>query len=308
MTTPAQPAPAPEPGAPNRTLVGILLMCTAGTLLPVMNGLVQVLSARYPSEQIVWARTASHLVFILALFGPRLGVAVVRTTRLPWQLGRTMVHLGSMLMFFNGVKHMELAKAASISFTAPFIVALLAWPVLGERMSLSRLMAVSVGFLGVLVVIRPGSGVFQWASLLILGSAACYALYQIFTRRVAGHDPPETSAVYSALGPTLVMSMVVPFFWRTPPTWTDAGLLFSLGILGGLAHYLVARALMYAQASVLAPFMYWQMVGSVIVGYIISGLLPDASTWLGAAIIMCAGLYIAWRETRERRVARPDRV
>jgi drug/metabolite transporter (DMT)-like permease len=101
-----------------------------------MNGLVQVLSARYSSEQIVWARTASHLVFILALFAPRLGAAVVRTARLRWQLGRTMVHLGSMLMFFNGVKHLELAKAASISFTAPFLVALLAWPLLGERMPL----------------------------------------------------------------------------------------------------------------------------------------------------------------------------
>ena len=307
MTSPAQPpAPADEPGAPNRTLIGILLMCTAGTLLPVMNGLVQVLSARYSSEQIVWARTASHLVFVLALFAPRLGAGVVRTTRLRWQLGRTMVHLGSMLMFFNGVKHLELAKAASISFTAPFLVALLAWPMLGERMSLSRLSAVTVAFLGVLVVIRPGSAVFQWSSLLILGSAACYALYQIFTRRVAGHDPPEVSAVYSALGPTLVMSLAVPFFWTTPVSWTDAGLLFSLGILGGLAHYLVARALGYAQANVLAPFMYWQMVGSVIVGYVISGLLPDLSTWFGSAIIMAAGLYIAWRETRPRAPALAD--
>ena len=178
---------------------------------------------------------------------------------------------------------------------------------LGERMPLGRLLAVIVAFVGVLVVIRPGSDVFQWASLLIVGSAMCYALYQIFTRRVAGHDPPEVSAVYSALGPTLVMSAVVPFVWQTPPTWTDAGLLFSLGILGGLAHYLVARALGYAQANVLAPFMYWQMVGSVIVGYVISGLLPDLSTWIGTAIIMAAGLYIAWRETRGRPVARPER-
>jgi drug/metabolite transporter (DMT)-like permease len=300
MTSSGQSAPTPAAEAPSRTLLGIALMLTASSLFPIMNGLVQVLSARYPSEQIVWARTASHLVFILALFAPALGLGVVRTKRLPWQLGRTFVHLGSMLMFFNGVKHLELAKAASISFTAPFIVALLAWPILGERMPLNRLIAVILAFLGVLVVIRPGTAVFQWASLLIMGSAGCYALYQIFTRRVAGHDPPETSAVYSALGPTVVMSVVLPFFWTTPVSWIDTGLLFSLGILGGLGHYLVARALTHAQASLLAPFTYWQMVGSVIVGYMISGLLPDLWTWIGTGIIMSAGLYIAWRETRGR--------
>lgn len=286
--------------APDRTFRGILFMLAASSLFPVMNGLVQVLSTRYSSEQLVWARTTSHLVFILALFGPSLGLAVVRTTQLKWQLARTMVHLGSMLCFFNGVKYLELAKASSISFTTPFVVALLAWPILGERMPLARLAAVAVAFVGVLIVIRPGSSVFQWASLLILGSSTCYALYQIFTRRVAGHDPPETSAVYSALGGTVLMSFAVPFFWSPLASWTDALLLFSLGIIGGIGHYCVARAMIYAQANVLAPFMYWQMVGAVIVGYMVSGLLPDLATWIGTVIISGAGLYIAWRETRKR--------
>lgn len=292
--------PSPAPSAPNRTLLGILFMCAASSLFPVMNGIVQLLSVRYSSEQIVWARVVSHLIFILALFGPALGVAIIRTTQLKWQIARSIVLLMSTMFFFSGVKHLVLAKAASISFTAPFIVALLAWPMLGERISPSRLLAVTVAFLGVLVVIQPGGEVFQWASLLILGSAICYALYQIFTRRVAGHDLPETSAVYSALVGTLVMTAVVPFVWIMPHSWGDAALLFSLGILGGLGHYCVARAMTYAQASVLAPFMYWQMVGSVIVGYVLAGLLPDVSTWIGAAIIICAGVYIAWLETRPR--------
>lgn len=292
--------PPPAPAAPNRTLVGILFMCAASSLFPVMNGIVQLLSVRYSSEQIVWARVLSHLVFILALFGPSFGIGIVRTTQLKWQIGRSVVLLMSTCFFFSGVKHLVLAKAASISFTAPFIVALLAWPMLGERVSISRLLAVVVAFLGVLVVIQPGGEVFQWASLLILGSAICYALYQIFTRRVAGHDPPETSAVYSALVGTLVMSIVVPFVWTDLHSWSDAVLLLSLGILGGLGHYCVARAMTYAQASVLAPFQYWQMVGSVIVGYVLSGLLPDVSTWIGAGIIIAAGVYIAWLETRPR--------
>src|SRR5918992_880590 len=181
--------------ANDRPLLGILFMCLASSLFPVMNGLVQVLSPRYPSEQIVWARVLSHMVFVLALFAPRIGiVALVRTTQPLWQCLRSIILLMSTFLFFNGVKHLELAKAASISFTAPFIVALLAWPMLGERMTTSRLLAVVVAFAGVLIVIRPGSDVFHWASLLILGSAACYALYQVVTRRVAGHDRPETSA------------------------------------------------------------------------------------------------------------------
>jgi drug/metabolite transporter (DMT)-like permease len=286
--------------APNRTLTGILFMLAAASLFPVMNGMVQVLSERYSTEQIVWARAASHFVFIVALFVPSLGVAVVRTTTPKWQIIRSMVHLMSMLFFFTGVKYLPLAKAASISFTAPFFVALLAWPMLGERITLKRLVAIIVAFLGVLVIIRPGTDVFQWASLYMLGSAVCYALYQILTRRVAGFDSAETTAVYSALVGTVVMSVVAPFVWTPIASWIDACLLFSLGIIGGTAHYFIARAMTYAEASIIAPFGYWQLMGSVVVGYVISGYLPDSFTWIGAGIIMCAGSYIAWYETRAK--------
>lgn len=266
-----------------------------------MNGLVQVLSPRYNSEQIVWLRTLSHLLFVVAIFTPTHGlVALVRTTQLKSQIIRSILLMGSTLCFFNGVKYLPLAHAASISFTAPFIVALLAWPMLGERVSRARIAAVMVGFIGVLVVIRPGSDVFQWASLLILGSATFYALYQIFTRRVAGHDPPATSAVYSALVGTLVLAGVAYWRWLPIQSWHDAALLASLGILGGLGHYCVARAMTYAPANVIAPFMYWQMVGSVIVGFLISGNLPDRYVWTGAAIIIAAGCFIAINETRKQ--------
>lgn len=290
----------PVTGVAHRPLLGILFMCLSASLFPVMNGLVKVLSASYASEQIIWARTASHLVFVLLLFGPRYGVRIFRTVRPGVQLARSLVLLASTTCFFSGVKFIPLAEAASISFMAPFIVALLAVPMLGEKVSVPRLAAVGVAFIGVLVVIRPGSDVFRWASLLIVGSAVCYATYQILTRRVAGHDRPETSVVYSALVGTIVMSAVVPFFWTTPTGWRDTALLASLGVLGGLGHYCVARAMTYATASVVSPFQYWQMVGSVTVGYLLFGDLPDAYTWAGAALIIGSGLFIGWRESRER--------
>jgi drug/metabolite transporter (DMT)-like permease len=286
--------------APNRALLGIACMLIAGCLFPVMNGLVQIMSHYYTTEQVVWARAASHLLFMLALFAPRFGVGLIRTGALKWQIIRSSIHLASMLFFFTGVKYLPLAKAASISFTAPFFVALLAWPLLGERITPSRMGAVLVAFVGVLVVIRPGSEVFQWASLLMLGSAICYALYQILTRFVARHDSAETSVVYSALVGTVVMSLWVPFSWTPIASWTDAALLLSLGVIGGFGHYFVARALTYAQASIVAPFGYWQLMGAVVVGYLINGYLPDFFTWIGAGIIICAGVYIAWSETRDR--------
>lgn len=287
-------------GAVPRPIVGILFMCMASSLFPVMNGLVKVLSATYPSEQIIWARTASHLLFVLLLFGPRFGPRIFRTVRPGVQLSRSLVLLASTTFFFSGVKFIPLAEAASISFMAPFVVALLALPVLGERVSPGRLAAIGVGFLGVLIVIRPGSDVFRWASLLIVGSAVCYATYQILTRRVAGHDRPETSVVYSALVGTAVMSAIVPFSWVMPVSVSDALLLASLGVFGGLGHYCVAQAMTYARASVVSPFQYWQMVGSVLVGYLLFGEMPDFYTWLGAAVIIGSGLFIGWRETRER--------
>lgn len=284
-----------------RPLVGIFFMCCAGTVFPVMNGLVQVLAPYYSSEQIVWARTASHLLFVLLLFAPRSGlVRLVSTNRLPIQVTRSLLLMMSTLFFFTALRHLPLANAASISFTAPFIVTLAALPILGERITLAQLAAVCVGFLGVVVVIRPGTAVFQPASLLAVGSAICYGLYQVFTRKVASSDSPETSAVYSALIGTLVMSVAAFLTWAPIQSWQHAAVLFSLGILGGTGHYCVARALTYAQASILAPFQYWQMVGSVIVGYLVSGLLPDAFTWLGASIIIGAGLFLGWHETREK--------
>jgi drug/metabolite transporter (DMT)-like permease len=295
------PGPAGARRFNRRVLIGILYMCAAGSLFPVMNGLVKELGAAYDSVQVVWARTLGHLIFVLILFAPKRGlVAIFKSEKLPWQIGRSLLLLASTMMFFTAVTQIPLAKAASISFTAPLIVTLLALPMLGERIGASRLVAALIGFAGVLVVIRPGSELFQWASLLIVGSSCCYALYQIFTRKVAGFDAPEVSVVYSALVGTLVTSLIVPFIWTTPASWRDVLIMASLGVLAGLGHYCVAQSLTWAPANIVSPFQYFQMVGSVIVGYLMQGHLPDGYTWLGSAVIIASGLYIGWAETRRR--------
>lgn len=282
-------------GTTYRPWLGILFMGIACGLFPIMNGLVKLLSTRYHFEEVVWARVLSHLILIVLLFFPRRGWALFRTRQPISQLVCSITLLASTFFFFGAVKYVGVAEAIAISFIAPLAVVFLAWPLLGERITAMRLLAVLVGFTGVVIVIRPGSSVFQWASLMIVASAIAYAIYQIFIRRVAGLDHPSTTAFYSAFGSSIVMTLAVPFFWRTPDNPTDALLLASLGFFGGIGHYCVARAMTYAPANFIAPFNYTQMIGSVIVGYLMFSEIPDIYTWVGSAVIIAAGLMVGWR-------------
>ncbi|MBS0219293.1 MAG: DMT family transporter [Proteobacteria bacterium] len=283
------------PGRVYRPWLGILFMGIACALFPIMNGLVKLLTGSYRFEEVVWARVVSHLVLIVVVFFPRRGVALFRSRQPISQFICSMMLLVSTFCFFGAAKYVGVAEAIAISFIAPLAVVFLAWPLLGEPITVPRLLAVIVGFAGVLIVIRPGSSVFQWASLMLLASAVAYAVYQIFIRRVAGLDHPSTTVFYSAFGSTIVMTAFVPFVWRTPDTWTDLLLLSSLGVFGGVGHYCVARAMTYAPANFIAPFNYTQMIGSVIVGYLMFSEIPDIYTWLGSAVIIAAGLIVGWR-------------
>lgn len=288
MTSPASP----------RILGGILFMCGAGVLFTVMGVFGKILGQEYSSLQVSWARTFVHLLFMLAMFMPQHGWKLLRTKQLPTQLARSTMLFLSNLCFFYAITYVPLAKASSISLSSPLVVALLAWPMLGERTTLARVVALGVGFLGVLVVIRPGSEVFQPASLLILGSSTFYAIYQILTRRIAGTEAPETLATYSAVVGAIGMLVVLPFVGRMPDGVADLGMFVGAGILGAVGHYFVARALILAPANVVTPFAYFQLLSAVAAGYLVFSDLPDALTWLGAAIIVGAGLAIGWTQAR----------
>src|SRR5258707_3548019 len=167
------------PGRSSRRMLGVLFMCAACALFAIMNGFVKLLAATYDPLQIVWFRIVIHLVLVAMVFMPRMGLGLFRTRRIGSQLVNSVMMLLSTLFFFSAVKYVGVAEAISISFVAPLVVVFLAWPLLGERITATRVAAVVVGFVGVLVGIRPGKGLFQWASVLLLGSAICYAIYQI---------------------------------------------------------------------------------------------------------------------------------
>lgn len=273
-------------------------MCGAGLLFPVMGGFAKILGADYNSLQVSWARAFGHIIFMLAVFVPRYGLGMLRTRRPGTQLMRSCLLIMSNLSYFFAITFIPIAMAATISLTAPLVVALLAWPMLGERTTAGRVVALGVGFVGVVIVIRPGTDLFQWASLFVVWSAFCYALYQVLTRRIAGIDSPETSAIYSSLVGAFGMILVLPFVWKTPENPRDVFYFCSLGVLGALGHYCVARAMAYAPANIVSPFQYMQLLGAVAVGYLFFGDFPDILGWVGAAIIVGAGLYIGWSQRK----------
>ena len=275
-------------------------MCLGVSMFPFMNAAVKLLAADYPVMQIVWARFTGHLAVMLIVFLPRYGRRLLATRRPVVQIGRSLLMLASNLLFVMAIGRAPLATASAIGFTSPLLVVAMSVPLLGERVGLRRWIAVLAGFAGALVIIRPGSGFQNPAALLLLASSAAYALYQIATRRVAAFDSAATGIIFSALIGSLATSLFLPFVAVMPRTPLDLALFVSLGVMGGGGHYLVIRAFQHAPAAVVAPLGYVELLGTATLGYLIFGNFPDAWTWLGAAIIIASGLYVALSERRPR--------
>lgn len=286
----------------NDPLRGIMYMCAAVALFPFLNATVKYLNMDYPTAQIVWARYLGHFLFMVALFMPRRGVALFRTRAPKSQVIRSILLLGSTVLYFTSLNFLPLTTAASISFTAPFIITALSVPLLGEQVGPRRWTAVAIGFLGMLLIVRPGADVSHWAAWLVVGSSSCYAIYTILTRKMATHgDDAATTITYTAVVGAVVTSLVGPFVWVTPANWFDWLLFASMGFFGGLGHLFVVKSMQWAQASLVAPFSYGQLVGATILGYFIFQQFPDWISWVGIAIIVACGSYITYRESVVRR-------
>jgi drug/metabolite transporter (DMT)-like permease len=279
-------------------------MCAATVAFSLLNAAAKHLARELPVAEMLWARTAGHLLFVVLAFGPGRGRGLFATRHPGPQVARSLLLLASTAFNFGALRFVGLATAATINFTAPSVVALLAIPLLGERVGRRRWLAIGVGFLGVVVVAGPRGDAAQLGALLSLGTAVCYAGYQVLTRRVADADPPETTVVYSALVGTVLLTLAVPFVWVTPRSAGDALILASMGLSGGVGHYLVARAYMWAPASVVSPFNYVQLLWAAVTGFVFFGDVPPPTLWVGAGLIVASGLLIL---LGERRPAPPGR-
>lgn len=290
-------SPGVPPDNPGRAALYMLL---AAVTLPAINACAKLL-AGYPVVQITWARYAGHFLFMIAVFAPTNGLAMLRSTRPGLQLLRSSLHCASAFLTFTALAYVGLPTATAISFTAPLMVTALAPFVLGEKLGLDRALAVAIGFVGALVIVRPGFSDQTFALMLLLGNAACSANIQIMSRMLAGYDRALTSNTYMVLVGFALMSIPLPFVWQNPATWTDLLVFGAIGIFGGIGHFFLVSAFEQAPASFVSPFNYAQIVGATALGYLVFGQLPDAWTWLGAAIIAASSLYVLLRERRRRR-------
>lgn len=294
--------PRPLVRPDDRPLLAIGLMCVYVGLIVYVNACGKVMAEDYHPFEVTLFRHGTAFVFMLILFAPRFGPSVLVPRRAEIQITRGLFGIASSLMYFTGLTQISLATAAAISFTAPLIVAGLSGPMLGERVGGHRWTAISAGFVGTLIIIRPGAeSADHWGGALVLGSAAASAMYQLMTRQLAGQDHAETTNIWSGLVGSCVMLIMAPFFFVWPRTALDWTLFLSMGVIGGGGHYLLTKAFERAPAALLSPFNYLQLLGATLTGYVLYDSLPDGWTWAGAAIIVCAGLYIARREALARR-------
>jgi drug/metabolite transporter (DMT)-like permease len=277
-------------------LTGIALMCGAVACFAFLDTTAKYLNLHMSTLEVVWARYTGAFLLPFIVSNPWTRPGLVTTARPLLQVGRSVLLLASTMCNFMALRYLQLDEAISIAFSTPFFVAALSGPILGEWVRWRRWTAVSVGFLGVLVVTRPGPGSFQPAALLSLGGAMCYALYALSTRILARTDSNETTLFYSNIVGAGAMLPVVPFFWTTPTDALIIALMVVTGALGSFGHYLLIAAHRLAPAAVLSPFIYAEIPLMIVLGFLVFDDLPNRWTLTGAAIVVASGLYILHRE------------
>jgi drug/metabolite transporter (DMT)-like permease len=279
-------------------LVGLALMCGAVICFAGLDTSAKWLSHSTDPLLGVWARYVSSVVLVSLVVNPWSVPGLARTRR-PWmQAGRSVLLLLSTACNFFALQYLQVAQTTSIMFAAPLLVALAAGPLLGEWIGPRRLAAIGVGFVGVLIITRPGFGGMHPAALLSVFGTACYALYAISTRVLAGSDSSATTLFYSGLAGVVLVTPFVPFVWSTPSLLV-ALMMAATGVFGAVGHWLLILAHARAPAPVLAPFLYTQLIWVVILGYLVFGDLPDYWTLIGASVVIASGMYLLYRE-RER--------
>jgi len=282
-------------------LRGIVLFLIALLLFAALDATAKYLSAVFAVPLLVWARYMVHCVFMLATVAPSLGRELV-ITRHPWQLTvRALLLVGVTLFGQLALKTMPLAETTALVFVTPLLVALLASPMLGERVSRRAWLATLAGFAGVLLIARPGGAMSGSGVVYALGAALCYALYQIMTRQLAASEHPLRLLFTTALGGTVAMSFALFTHWDgTLPTGTQAVLIASLGLYGGVGHFLLIRAFREAPVSTLSPLLYVQLIWATLLGVLVFSHLPDTLALAGMVIIGASGLSLAVGDRRSK--------
>lgn len=277
------------------TRQGIAVLVIGCLLFSVLDVVSKLLGQQMAVTQILWVRFIGFVpIALLMAWRPRQGIAW-RSRRPGLQICRSLLLIVEMGMFVWAFKTLPLADVQAVAACTPLLVVALSVPVLGEKVGWRRWAAVGLGFAGVLLIVRPGFQTIGTGTLVVLGGALLWAIYQIQLRIVGRQDSATTSALWSAVVGAVVMSFVAPFDW-TPPDMRGWLLLVAAALLGALGHTIYSRAFVLAPASVLQPFNYLMLVFATLFGWLIFDQLPDAWTVAGALLIVAGGLYALHRE------------
>jgi drug/metabolite transporter (DMT)-like permease len=276
---------------------GIALMCGALICFALLDAIGKWLGkANVPVWEVVWFRYIGATLLVSLAINPFTTPHVLASNKLWLQILRSLLLFGSTLFNFLALRYLQLAETMAVSFSMPLLVALLAGPILGEWVGPRRLIAIAVGFIGVLVVTRPGTGAMHPAIGYAVACTCCYALYSISTRVLAAHDSSRTTTVYSALSGVVLLTPFLPFFWVWPESPLVWLMLALIGFFGGFGHWLLVLAHARTPAPILAPFVYTQIIWMTGLGYLVFADIPGPFTLGGACIVIASGLYLWYRE------------
>ena len=263
--------------------------------LPVMDGFAKYLSDDLPILQITWARYFFTVAFVFPIMFFFYKKQLVLSDKPRLQIFRGLILLSANICFFYAISVISLAKALTLAFIAPLIVTAFSPILLGEKVGYRRWTAVAVGFIGSLIVIRPGFLEFNLASMAALATGFFYGFYLIITRKLSTSDNPLLTLLITGMVGALLVSIIIPFYW-VKPTLNQWSLMAGIGVFACIGHLFLILSLKYADASKLAPLGYTEIIPNVIIGYYFFSELPDNWTYLGLFIIVLSGLYISRRE------------
>ena len=273
----------------------IVLNLSAWAMLPIMDGFAKYLSSTLPVLQITWSRYFFTVVIVLPIMLIFFRKNLTWTEKPKLQLIRGLLLFCANILFFYSISIISLAKALTLAFIAPLIVTALSPVLLGEKVGFRRWAAVVIGFIGSLIVIRPGFVEFNLASIAALGTGILYGFYLIITRKLHDADNPLLTLLLTGIVGAILGTMIMPTVW-VQPTITEWYMMFAIGFFASIGHLFLILSLKYADASKLAPFSYFEILPNIIIGYYFFNHFPDSWTFIGLFIIISSGTYIFKRE------------
>jgi drug/metabolite transporter (DMT)-like permease len=288
----------------NKSSLGALLTMLAMLCFASMDAISKSLVVDYPVGQLMWVRSGLLCLFAALVAWPRGVVTALKSRRPGLQIFRSLVAVFEGAAFVLAFRYLPLADTHAVAATSPLIVIALGVLFLGERAGAARWLAVGAGFVGVLLIVRPGFRTLDWPLLLPLGGAVLWAGYQLLTRLNARFDAPDTSLLWSAIVGFVATSFVGPVEWVWP-THLAWALMIAIAFIGAVAHYALIKALDFAEAGSVQPYSYTLLVWAAVMGWLVFGDVPDHWTIIGAVIVVLSGLYTWHHDRRTVSAARP---